>query len=477
MFKGITDPELLRADISAAAAGYEHLNCAVSILNGGGFERLFFGDISSGEDSRFVLDGAGGLLAGLSTLMLRGDGRLTLDEPVSSHLSPGGVSLPEGLTVRRLLERTSGLPDPLRQSLLADGHALDSDDDRLRAEASALLTGRSYAAQASLLDRCGANPGFAPSPMDEAALHRLVTRIAGEPAEVFHRERIFFPLGIKPVTGVRTDIPGHIRGSRGNPIPFTAPEEADGLYTVTLRDLERLLAAMAGREILTEDGWTAAKDIAASRTLPFGRRSGFMYGLSEAAGWTVLFLFEQESGIGVLIASDRPLPTRREDGAYRRFDLDVLGCVNAQRVFPSHTRVKRLGQRDLHEALALERFPEEYDFSASPAEELAAAAVDSRRRVFSVTDNDVAVGLVSLSIDPDSRRAALETVLVDRRFRHRGFGRIIIGWAIRFARETGAEELTLCVDRRNAPALGLYLSLDFTLRAVYEGAFILGLTL
>ncbi len=477
MFKGITDPELLKADIIAAAAKYQHLSCAVSVLHGDTVERLSFGDIPFGEDSRFVLDGAGGVLAGLSALILLEDGRLTLDEPVGRHLSSGGVSYPEGLTVRRLLERSSGLPDPLRQSLLTDGHTLGSDSDRLLAEASSLLTGRSYAAQAPLLERCGANPGFAPSPMDEAALCRLVTRIAGEPPEVFHRERVFSPLGIKPLVGAHAGIPGHIQGIDGHPIPFTVPEEADGLYTVTLGDLEALLAAMAGRKLLSQSGWTAAEDIAGARTLPFGRRSGFLCGLSEAAGWTVLFLFEQESGIGILIASDRPLPTRREEGTYRRFDLDVLGCVNAQRVFPTRTRIKRLGQRDLSEVLALERLPEEYDFTASPAEELACAAADSRREVFSVRDSGVTVGLASLSLEADSRRAVLETVLVDRRFRHRGFGRIIVGWVIRFVREAGCRELTLCVHRRNSPALGLYLSLGFTLRAVYEGTFVLGLVL
>lgn len=476
------DLDRLKADIRAAADKYPSLRCVVTVICGGRSERLTFGGMPAEDDAKFILDGAGGLLAGLSVIKLCEQDRLSPDHPVFRHISGREIPLSPDLTVERLLRRTSGLPDPMRQRLIPDMHSYPDFsscdcDEQLRRETAAALAGRDFVSQLRLPNGLGSpGSGFAPSSLDEALLCELIIRITGSTLEEYQLEHIFRPLGIEPVTGARTGTPGHIRGGDGQLVSFTPEENTAGLYTVTLSQLERLLAAIAGGELLSDDGQAIADGLSGPCSLPFSRKEGFLCGTSDAAGWTATFMV-WPSGEGILITSDYPLPVRDEDGVFRRFDLDISGCVNSQLVFPSRTRMERLSLRNVSRAAAIEREPEQSGFTSSPAADIALSAADKSRQTLVATEGSVTVGLLSFTIAPSGELARLETVLVDRRYRRRGFGRIMVSWAIRHLRQKGVRQLALCVDRRNLPAQGLYNRLGFELQAVYESVYVLSLSL
>lgn len=473
------DAKRLEEDISRAAARYD-MSCMAAITQG---DNTLFRSAHNCSYDQFLLDGGGGFLLGLSVLLLCQDGKLSLSDPVSRFVTDRELTLPSELTVERLLRRTSCLPDPLHQRLMTDlridgdFHMLLPEEQRVR-EASSLLDNRGLRSQTALLSDDMRCLGYAPSSLDEALLTSIVLRVSGEPLEELQRTRIFAPLGIAARPGIHTTAPGHITGIDGHPLPFEAPSDTPNLLTLTLTDLEALTAAIAQRRILSCEGWEAAeKLICGTRSLPFGRRGGFLCARSDVAGWTVDILARHSDEYGILIAADRTLPVIRENRQFRRFDLDAAECVSAMTTYPSHTRMERLSARNLSGALSLEPKPGEEEFIPSPAADMAETAADRSRETFVASEQGVIVGMLSFSVDSAANCARLDTILVDRRYRRRGFGSIMLGWVMGHLRQQGVDELVLCTDRRNQPALELYLSNCFELQAVYDNIYVLSVKL
>ncbi len=477
------DIRQLREDILAAAQQYDGLACAVLIAAGGQTERLSLGGMSTEDDALFLLDGAGGMMAGLSALKLWEMDRLSPETPVFRYIPSKEMRLAPELNVERLLRRSSGLPDPMRSRLLPElytdaEHTTLDEAERLTRETAALLSQRDYASMTKLAGSAAdCTAVFAPSSLDETLLCRITERISGVSIADFQQEHIFSPLDIMPQRGSHTPAPGHIGGA-GDILPeFFVPEEAKGVYTVTLAGLECLLEAAVGDGLLSEEGWREAERLAGSCSLPFSRREGLLAGSSDCAGWTVTLLVERSAGVGVLVASDRPLPVRGDGGVYRRPDIEFAACINARRIYPAHTRMERLCARNVQGVMAIETDIHENDYVPSPVSALAVSAADRSRETFAASERGVTVGMVSLSTDLLTGRGVLETVLTDRRYRRRGFGRIMVKWALGYLRSKNMGDVVLCVDRRNIPAQELYSSLGFELRAVYEKVFVLGMRL
>lgn len=149
-----------------------------------------------------------------------------------------------------------------------------------------------------------------------------------------------------------------------------------------------------------------------------------------------------------------------------------MGCINSRRIFPAHTRMERLSLRNLSSLLTLETEVDQKDYAASPAIDIASTAAERNRETFAATERGVTVGMLSLCTESSGRWARLETVLVDRRYRRRGFGRIMVRWAMSYLERKGFSRLTLCVSRNNLPAQSLYRSLGFELQGVYDSQFI-----
>lgn len=470
------DCDKLDADITEAAERYD-LNCTVYVIQNC---KVIYGCSFGDGPSEAVLDCAGGMMLGLSVMALCDDGCLSLSDTVGHLISGGGEY--GSLTVESLLKRNTGLPDPLRQRLLTEMYgdpeyyALDGDE-QLRCEETAMLAGRDYVSAEQVLKSCDGLGGcdFAPSSADEILLRSIVTRAAGMSIEEYQRQRIFETSCAEVAAGVPQEQTGFITGSEGNPISYTPGDNTTGLYTVSEENLLMLLFSLAEAALLSGKTWDTVRKLAGGHTLPFSMSEGFLCGRSCAAGWSVDVMLEHASNIGAIIISKSPLPCRADGDVYRRFDLDVMGCINSQRIYPAGTRIERISARNITGVLAVETDPDQREFTASPAADIAMAAADRRQESFAITEHGVTVGLLSLTIDPAGNRARIKTLLIDRRYRRRRFGATAVYWAMGYLRHKQVREVVLCVQRRNHAARELYAGLGFEVRAVYPDALVMGL--
>ncbi len=148
-------------------------------------------------------------------MLLVQQGRISLDEPVASHIPPFGARGKEGISLRHLMTHTSGLPDQLQQNV-----ALRREHAGLERFVEAV---------------CNLEPLFTPGTrvsyqsMGLLMLGAVMERITGQPLRAYLQEALFAPLGMERTTlGVPAD--GLIASVRANDSPTETQSAVDSDY-------------------------------------------------------------------------------------------------------------------------------------------------------------------------------------------------------------------------------------------------------
>lgn len=218
-------------------------------------------------------------------LQLADEGRLGLDDPVARHL-PGLLPYPERITIRQLLQHTSGLPRglPPRDNWTS---LPEIDTERFVHFAPEQVVRRSTSQP--LLFPPGTSWSYSNTGYTVLAL--LVERVTGQRLERALSERITGPLRLRGTYLVRgfPFVPG--KAGRGYEQLYPAPA---GLTDVTVYnfsrvfgsgsmisntdDLNRFFTALFGGELLRPATLAQMKRTVPALT-PDGRYAGFDYGL------------------------------------------------------------------------------------------------------------------------------------------------------------------------------------------------------
>lgn len=211
----------------------------------------------------------------MALLLLEDDGKLDLDDKVSKYLP--GISGGDRITLRQLLDHTSGLQDywPQDFSFPAMAHP---------------TTPR------GILDIWGRKPlAFAPGTQFQysntgyVAAGLIAEKVSGEPLLAFLERRIFTPLGMTSVEDIdATNGPrfphGFERYALG-PLREVTPAAPGWLYaagelSMTASDLARWNIARLDRAVLPKGDWEAQET---TTTLADGRDSGYGLGVYNRA--------------------------------------------------------------------------------------------------------------------------------------------------------------------------------------------------
>jgi CubicO group peptidase (beta-lactamase class C family) len=198
------------------------------------------------------------LFTATALLLLRDEGRLRLDDPITAHLPwfamPAAFPEPGPITIRHLLTHTSGLPREAAFPYFTDGNfpTIDEIRARLPTQQRPLPTEQRWKY----------------SNLGATLAGEVVAAVSGEPYADFVRRRILEPLGMS-ATLVATPQPGHphlatgytrrLPGHRRAPAPFNDLRglTAAGNMTTSVADLARFAmlqlrgGAAGGAQILS----------------------------------------------------------------------------------------------------------------------------------------------------------------------------------------------------------------------------------
>jgi CubicO group peptidase (beta-lactamase class C family) len=266
---------------------------ALAIVDGSGEVHLRgYGTTGRGgeavtPDTAFVIGSVTKSMTALAVLQLVEDGRVDLDAPVSRYLAWFELAPPTStdlVTVRHLLEHTSGLPAVAGAPATTWMRDLPIEDTARQVVGSELAR-----VPGTAWEYTNAN---------YVLLGALIEEVAGRPYAEVLDERLFAPLGMTRTTADldEAQASGLSDGHRyvlGWPVAHTTLREGlvpAGLVVSTARDLGRYLSALArggeldGVRVLSEDGVDALFTPAADATLgPWAKERDASY----AMGWFV----------------------------------------------------------------------------------------------------------------------------------------------------------------------------------------------
>jgi D-alanyl-D-alanine carboxypeptidase len=204
-------------------------------------------------------------------LILRDQGRLSLDDPVSRYVP--GITGGDHITIRQLLSHTSGLQDywPQDYSFAAMEHAVTPQQ---------------------IVDRWARKPlDFEPGALWQysntgyVVAGMIVERVSGQPLLAFLQSHVFAPLGMHPIDQDLAVGPGFPVGYRRNALGPVRPERpagrgwlyAAGELAMTASDLARWDIARIDRALLPARDWAEQET---EIILPNGTSSHYGLGVS-----------------------------------------------------------------------------------------------------------------------------------------------------------------------------------------------------
>jgi CubicO group peptidase (beta-lactamase class C family) len=226
-------------------------------------------------------------------LLLEDDGKLSLDDTVAKHLP--GISGGDTITLRQLLEHTSGLQDYWPQDYSFKAMATPTTPQ-------------------GIVDRWAKKPlDFVPgtqwqySNTGYVVAGLIIEKVAGEPLLAFLQRRVFAPLAIRAVDQDRAVGPGFPQGYGRyalGPVRAATPAAPGWLYAagglaMSAEDLAKWNLARLNRTLLPSDDWAAQET---PHKLADGSSNG--YGLGVFAGNNGGRRFVEHSGEAVGFLSE-----------------------------------------------------------------------------------------------------------------------------------------------------------------------------
>lgn len=287
--------ERIEAHVSEGLRANRVPGAALAVVDHGGDVHLRgFGVTGRGDavtpDTPFVIGSVSKSMTALAVLQLVEDGLVGLDDPIAHHLDGFEVrpsAWAQLITVRRLLEQTSGLPP------LAGGPATTWMLDVPIAEAARYVNGTELVSEPGTMWQY-TNANY-------VLLGALIEEVTGRPYADHLRERLFGPLGMTRTTA-RLEAAralGLADGHRyilGVPVANLSYHEGlvpSGLVVSTAHDLGRYLQALLqggelhGTRVLSAAGVDALFAPAAAATLgPWAKQPDASYGFGWFVGGT-----------------------------------------------------------------------------------------------------------------------------------------------------------------------------------------------
>lgn len=431
------------------------------------------------ERSTFCVWSGSAIFIGLSLLLLRADGALSFEDTIDRFIPAAEYRHSDKIKIKHLARMRSGIPDyicgRLIRDLVADpAHSSLEPNERLCKERLYTLRNAGYSRALQLVGNDELE--FAPDARAEysqtnfAFLAEIIERASGMKLMDFIEQRIFAPLGIEGSRrGNSADAVGHVCSNK-RLWRIELPADSTGLLTLSFEDCEKLALALTDDKLCPEEAWREALDFDSEGCgIVFTEADGQAYIDASAPGCEICFYIDRPRKTCFFMLSNEENIIRLKNGLYRFFKRELRNYFSSVFIYPAHTRMEKLSGRNIWDAMDLSIKPEQEDFVMDARSAIALASTKRKAaRVFVEKEGGRAIGLLILTVDAKTNDYGIETVLIDRRYQGRGFGRIMLQWALKYLKRVGARELYIGVNRHNVAAQNLYKSLGFVENSIYD---------
>ncbi|HAS73563.1 MAG TPA: hypothetical protein DCS67_05410 [Clostridiales bacterium UBA8960] len=479
------DREQLKSEIDRVSAEWDMSGAFVVIKDGALVHEGIYGYEDRMElrpmhrDSKYILHSESAFLVGMCFFMLIDQGMLKFTDKLNRFIPE--YRFADQIKLIHLLKSTSGISDYFYNHLMIDlnedAHYLALPDyDRKRMELKTLNQNRHFEKVLSIVESCDllyapGTTGRGGSETNAVFLAEIVKRVTGMSVFEYLTEKVFSPLGMSHT----------VEGYESNAVSSTVIREKElvrspldyhvtGVFTTTLEDMEKLLVALAEKKILSEKMWDRVlKYDSSGDGMIFENANGFDCGNIAFLGFGFFFYFNHKTGISFASLVSEEQTFKNKAGEWHYYRRDSREVIEAAFTYPVNTKMVKLSKSNMWQALNLKVADDQQGFVLEAKSSIAMALMYKTKHAFVQMEGSRVIGLLVLEINKKKNYYNIDIILIDKRYQGRGYGKIMLNWAIERLKDEGAKELEIGVNRFNHAAKKIYLNAGFTPKAIYDG--------
>jgi len=438
-------------------------------------------------NSKYLLHTESAFLVGLSIFMLIDQGKLKLTDRMSRFIPE--YRFADQISLKHLIKSQSGISDYFYNHLMIDlnkdaSYLALSDHDKARMEKRTHAQNRHFdrvleiVGEAELAYAPGTT-GRSGSETNWVFLAEIVRRVSGLSLFNFLDQHVFKPLNMtSTVANSETTAVSSVVIKENEWVRTPHDYEIKGTFTTTLEDMKKLLQALSARKIISEKMWERAlKYDSDGNGLVFENANGFECGNITCLGFGFFFYFNHQTGIAFASLVSEEQKFKNIGGEWHYYRRNAREVIEAAFTFPTQTKMVKLNKENMWQTLNLKVAEDQQGFVLEAKSSVAMALMYPSKHAFAQMEGNRVVGLLVLEIDKKKNYYNIDIILIDKRYQGRGYGKIMLKWAVERLTSEGAKELEIGVNRFNHAAKKIYTNVGFTPKAIYDGGMTLHMIL
>lgn len=434
------------------------------------------------EESTYLISYNSRFLMGLCIGKLLDEKKIKLSDTLDTYIPEYNHA--SEITLKQLCLKQSGIPDFFNSGIMKmqqeDKEYQNLSDESRNIRDRKLLTypwtfkdALMFVNEKALTCLPGTEPTDDLDNLSETLFMReVIERSTGRALPDYMRTAIFAPIGIK----------GEYQKPDTNPyavyhmtsyVNSGYEENAKYSFVINYREAKNLLEAVLDKSILSEKAWKAVTAPATyEQSIAFNSISGLLsardleYG---STGWSCYLYLNWNEKLGLLHLTNSELIEHSVGGdGISQFRKEFRQEVAAAFVYPKDTKLIPFNKVNLWDAMELSIEDEQLEYMSN-AKRAICIAYAYKQKLFVLMEGKYSVGLVAFKVDKKKEKYYIESVLIDKKYQQRGFGKIMMIQGLAYLKSQGCKYLTIGVHRLNTAALKLYKSVGFNEKTVYEG--------
>lgn len=428
--------------------------------------------------SRYVLDSEDRFFTSMAVLCLIDQGFLRLGDRLERYIPEYPPA--KDISIRQLLKGRTGIPDFFYNRIMVDldrddAYKAQGDEARIRQEKRLYYQNRRFDRVMTLIEGMDlqykpGTPDMDSSSSNAVFLAEVVRRITGQSVFEVVKQRLFTPIGMEGVrAGNEADTVSYAVFRETRLVRLPLDYTLDGLISVAIEDMQKLLAALAGRRLFSERLWQTILSLDSQGDgLLFTNANGFHCADAEFLGSSFSCYFNHDNGLAFASLVNEDQILRCTNGSWYYFRRDCREAITAAYCRPQNTKMVRINKNNWWDALNLKVAEGQEEFVMDAKSSVAMGLLYRTKQVYVQMEGSMAVGLLVLEVDKKNQRFHIDIILIDQRFQGRGYGKLMLRFAVDTLKTAGARELTIGVNRFNYAAQKIYMSAGFTPKSIYQ---------
>lgn len=447
------------------------------------------------EESTYLFSGSTRFLLSLSILMLSDMKKLNLNDTIDKYIPEYDNG--HKIKIKHLILGESGIRDYFFGKIMLEqknDEKHNSLDERKRFIEEKRMYTKNYTFEEVLKLIGNVKLEFEPgeelenySTTENVFCKEIIERVSGMKLSDFELKYIFEALNMtETIKGRDVNTNTYCSFRDIELLLVNIDETAEDLFVTTATDIEKLMVAiydgivLSNKNLLSKKSWKEATKFNDENVgLGFMSVNGTVcINGFNLLGNEVSIYINKEFELCYMQLSNANLKVKNIDGIWTHFRRELRNEIDSFFTCPKNTRIVPYNKKNWYDVLNLEITKEQTEFVSDAKESIAYTFANQREcKLFTAMEGDKPVGLMVLKTNKKKNEYLLDILLVDKRYQGKGYGRIMVEYAIEYFKNQGAKELTIGVNRFNISAQRLYKSVGFKEDLVYEEGMLLKMTL